>query len=57
MLVFNYYYNAYDEIDVYSIDGNGTSSTNVALIVGSTIGGVFGFVILIFCILVCVSYC
>ena len=52
MLVFNYYYNAYEELDVYTIDnGNGTTSSNVALIVGASIGGFFGLVLVCFCII------
>jgi len=33
MLIFNYYYNAYDEVDVYSIN-NGTDSDLSAADVG-----------------------
>ena len=54
MLVLNYYYNAYEEIDVQSLNnGTDTSNSNVAVIVGATIGGVFLFVI----VLVIIIYC
>jgi hypothetical protein len=53
MLVYNYYYNATEELDVNSINnGNGTTSSNVALIVGASIGGFFGLLLVIFCIII-----
>lgn len=54
MLILNYYYNDYDEVDIESVNNmNRTSSDNVAVIVGATIGGVFGFVIILIIIIVC----
>ena len=55
MLILNYYYNDYDEIDVNDLNnGTDTSGDNVAVIVGATIGSVFSFycllgLIIIFC--------
>lgn len=58
MLILNYYYNNYDEVDVYTMnDGNGTSSANVAVIVGATVGGIFAFIILMVVICVCCRGC
>jgi high-affinity nickel permease len=52
MIIFNYYYNGYDEVDVYSINnGNSTSGANIAVIVGATVGGVF------FCIIIMIVIC
>ena len=52
MLVYNYYYNATEELDVNSVNnGNGTTSTNVALIVGVSIGSFFGLFLVFFCII------
>ena len=58
MLILNYYYNNYDEVDVYSInDGNGTSGANVAVIVGATVGGIFLFIIVMVVICACCRCC
>jgi hypothetical protein len=47
MLVFNYYYNAYDEVDVNSINNGNDTSANVGVIVGATVGGVFACILYI----------
>jgi len=48
MLILNYYYNDYDEIDVNDLNnGTDTSGDNVAVIVGATIGSVFLFCIIL----------
>ena len=46
MLVFNYYYNDYDEIDIKSINNGTASASNVTLIIGATIGGFFLFIMI-----------
>jgi hypothetical protein len=57
MLIFNYYYNAYDEVDVNSINNGNDTSANVGVIVGATIGGVFACIIISVIICVCCKCC
>jgi len=54
MLILNYYYNDYDEIDVNDLkNGTDTSGANVAAIVSATIGS-----IMLFCTLLSIFiYC
>ena len=49
----------FKEVDVYSVnDGNSTSSgTNVAAIVGATVGAIFVFVIILVIICLCCKCC
>ena len=60
MLIFNYYYNAYDEVDVYSIK-NGTdsdlSAADVGQIVWASVGGVFSLISLVIIIWGCIKRC
>ena len=57
MLVFNYYYNAYDEVDVNSINNGNDTSANVGVIVGPTVGGVFACIIITVIICACCKCC
>jgi len=57
MLIFNYYYNDYDEVDVNSINDGNDTSVNVGVIVGATVGGVFACIIITVIICVCCKCC
>ena len=57
MLILNYYYNDYDEVDVYSLNNGNDTSVNVGVIVGATVGGVFVCIILIVVICACCRCC
>ena len=54
MLILNYYYNDYDEIDVNDLkNGTDTSGANVAAIVSATIGSIMLFCTLLSIIIYC----
>jgi hypothetical protein len=57
MLVLNYDYNTYDEINVQDLyDGNSTDSNDIndiGVILGATIGGILVFVIILVIIIHC----
>lgn len=57
MLIFNYYYNDYDEVDVYTINDGNDTSVNVGVIVGATVGGIFACIIFMVIICVCCKCC
>jgi hypothetical protein len=57
MLIFNYYYNDYDEVDVYTINNGNDTSVNVGVIVGATVGGIFACIIFMVIICVCCKCC
>ena len=57
MLILNYYYNDYDEIDIESMkNGTSTKTENVAVVILSTIGSIFLLFIIFVPILLCCFY-
>ena len=57
MLIFNYYYNDYDEVDVYTINNGNDTSASVGVIVGATVGGIFACIIVTVIICICCKSC